>query len=200
MMLYTSPELAAQCLLFTAPPVLSLFLLGNIVKTNNMIAKEKIARTSAFAEERFSNIRTVRVCNMEDSDQTTYRNLVQDLMNFLIRLSKLETAQFFVNALYMNSIIVWILYSGGRMVSLGDLTVGGLAMFSLYLVVLSTGLTGLGANYSALMHGLASSNRVWEVLEHTPRIETSAGIIPKVTIKLLPLLGKLETPLIICLY
>lgn len=77
-----------------------------------------------------------------------------------------------------NLIILFVLYFGGNMVSLSQITVGGLTSFMVYAAWVGISVGGLSSFYSELMKGAGASTRLWQLLDRKPLIPRSVGIVP----------------------
>ena len=78
-----------------------------------------------------------------------------------------------------NLCIVIVLMVGGGRVQAGELSVGGLAAFTVYVNLLVTGLTTFGWMINAVQRGLLSLGRVYDVLEAPIPQETARADVPE---------------------
>ena len=72
-----------------------------------------------------------------------------------------------------NLTILAILYYGGSMVQLGEITVGELTSFFLYTAYVGSSMMGLSSWYSELMKGIGASSRLFYLLEEKSLVETN---------------------------
>ena len=63
-----------------------------------------------------------------------------------------------------------VLYNGGLMMQGGQITVGDLSAFLLYSGYVAISIGGLSSFYSAINKSIGASERLWELIEKTPKI------------------------------
>jgi len=77
--IYTSSKLAGISLIVVPPIVLFAVLYGRYVRKITREVQDKLAESSHLAEEKFSNIRTVRSFAQEATEIGNYNNAVKDI-------------------------------------------------------------------------------------------------------------------------
>ena len=92
--MYTSPKLASVALFVVPPVVLFAMVYGRFVRTITKQVQDKLADASQIADERFSNIRTVRAFAREQNEMTIYNNKIEDVYD-LSKREALARAIFF---------------------------------------------------------------------------------------------------------
>ena len=131
-----------------------------------------------MAEEKISNIRTVRVFGKEKTEVAAYQQRVQAVLATATR-EALVNAQFYgLTGLTGNMIIITTLYYGGTLVTQGDLSVGNLASFVLYSAYVGIGLSGVSSFYAEVMKGLGASSRLWQLVDRLPAGPARGGLVP----------------------
>src|SRR5204862_1088954 len=68
-----------------------------------------------------------------------------------------------------------VLLVGGRAVIHGSLSLGDFTAFYTYLIMLTTPMRLLGMSLGMAQRAVASGNRLFEILDRAPRIETKPG-------------------------
>jgi len=63
-----------------------------------------------------------------------------------------------------------VLYNGGLMMQSGQITVGDLSAFLLYSGYVAISIAGLSNFYTAVNKSIGASERLWELIERTPKI------------------------------
>lgn len=139
-----------------------------------LAVRDRIADVLAHLQESLAGIRTVTAFNRNAYTTVEHRNIVGDY-----REANEATAQ--VNALYgPGSEMVGILgqavlfFVGGRMVLQGELTVGDLAAFILYLTAFFSPIQQLVQLYSVYQQGGAAVVKLREFLAIVPEVSEKA--------------------------
>lgn len=179
LMVYTSPKLAGVSLVVVPPIVLFAVLYGRYVRKITRNVQDKLADSSHHAEEKFSNIRTVRAFAQEEKEMGLYNSTVHDIYE-LARKEAIARSLFFgYNGFTGNMVALLVLYSGGCMMMDSQITVGDLTSFMLYTVYVGVSIAGLGSFYTELQRGLGASSRIWKLMDKAPTIPLTGG--PNIT-------------------
>uniref|UniRef100_A0A8C9XPE4 ATP binding cassette subfamily B member 10 n=1 Tax=Sander lucioperca TaxID=283035 RepID=A0A8C9XPE4_SANLU len=168
MMFYVSPSLACFVLL-VVPPVAGLAIVyGRYLRSISKCTQDALAQATQLAEERISNMRTVRAFGKELSEVNTYTQKT-DLVLSLARKEAVLRAGFFgVTGLSGNMMILSVLYKGGLLMASQHMTVGELSSFLMYTFWVGISIAGLSSFYSELMKGFGAGARIWELLDRKP--------------------------------
>lgn len=179
MMVYMSPELALVGLA-TVPPVAGLAIIyGRFIKKISKQVQDKLAVLNIIAEERISNIRTVKAFAQETNEIKRYGTKLEDLLKLCYRESWYRGLFFGLTGLSGNVIVLSVLYYGGVMVSDSAISIGNLSAFLLYATYIGISLGGLSNFYSELNKALGASTRLFELIEREPKIPVQGGRVLK---------------------
>jgi ATP-binding cassette subfamily B (MDR/TAP) protein 10 len=161
------------------PPVAAFGVwMGKKVKKISKELQDTLAASTEHAEEKLSNIRTVRAFAMEDKEVERYGDKIK-LVQEKAAIDALLQAKFYgATGLSGNMIILTVLYYGGNLVTSDVLTVGNLASFVLYSAYVGIGLSGVSTFYAEMMKGLGASTRLWNLIDRQPSIKIEDGITP----------------------
>ncbi len=165
MLFVTSSKLAAFILLLVPPMAFIAARFGKKVKAISKKTQDRLAQSTAVAEEGISGIRTVKAFAQEDFEKSRYESKLED--SFLLSKSRIvEVAKFsnLVTLLGM-TVVVFIIWYGGTLVLKGELSVGTLTSFILYVMTLSMSVGMLGSLWTDFMAALGASSRIFELLE-----------------------------------
>ena len=175
MMFYVSPQLSLVGLSIL-PPVAGLAILyGRFVKKNSKDLQDSLASLNTIAEERISNIRTVKSFAQEINEIEKYGVKLQGLLTVCYKESLFRGIFYGMNGLSGNVITLSVLYYGGVMLSDSTITVGNLSAFLLYAGYVGISLNGLSSFYSELNKALGASKRLFELIERQPLIPIQGG-------------------------
>ena len=137
--------------------------------------QQRIAELTAEAEENVSGIRIVKAFAREEHQLQRFRRAVSRVFDQSIRATRLRA---FFNPLigFLPQIgIALVLLIGGRQVIDGNLSLGNFTSFYIYLVMLAGPMRTLGVTMGMAQRAIASGNRLFEILDREPRIESPPG-------------------------
>lgn len=133
--------------------------------------QENLAGLSALAEEALSAIRIVRAFATEDQERLRFER--QNMANFkaLMRGTQVNAVLSGAVEVLLIAALAAIFWLGGRSVVDGEMTPGDLIAFLGYLGFMAHPVTVLTRVISQLQHGLASAERIFELLDNRERVE-----------------------------
>lgn len=175
MMFYVSPQLALVGLSVLPPVVGVAILYGRFVKRISKDVQDSLASLNTTAEERISNIRTVKSFAQEVNEIEKYSKKLQELLEICYKESFFRGIFYGMTGLSGNVIILSVLYYGGVMLSDATITVGNLSAFLLYAGYVGISLSGLSSFYSELNKALGASTRLFELIDRQPLISIQGG-------------------------
>jgi len=152
--------------------------MGKKVKNVSKDLQDTLAASTSLAQEKISNIRTVRSFAMETREVKGYKDQMGNVLEKAEREAMVQAKFYGVTGMAGNMIVLTVLYYGGSLVTTNVLTVGNLASFVLYSAYVGIGLSGVSTFYGEMMKGLGASTRLWELTDRKPLISPTGGIIP----------------------
>uniref|UniRef100_A0A672H1I0 ATP-binding cassette, sub-family B (MDR/TAP), member 10 n=1 Tax=Salarias fasciatus TaxID=181472 RepID=A0A672H1I0_SALFA len=175
MMFYVSPNLANFVLLIVPPMVLFAIIYGRYLRTIAKRTQDALAQTTQLAEERISNVRTVRAFGKELSEVNMYIQKANHVLTLARKEAVLRAGFFGVTGLSGNLMILSVLYKGGLLMASQHMTVGELSSFLMYTFWVGISIAGLSSFYSELMKGFGAGSRLWELLDRKPEFSLDEG-------------------------
>ncbi|XP_012669761.2 ATP-binding cassette sub-family B member 10, mitochondrial [Clupea harengus] len=176
MMFYVSPSLAAFVLMIVPPMAGLAVIYGRYLRSISKRTQDSLAEATQLAEERISNLRTVRAFGKERSEVEKY----VERINYVFQLAKKEAvlrAGFFgMTGLSGNIMILSVLYKGGLLTASEQMTVGELSSFLMYTFWVGISVAGFSSFYSELMKGFGAGARLWELVDRKPEFPLDEGI------------------------
>ncbi len=175
MMIYTSPKLALTMLLVVPPVAFGAGIFGRRIRGFSKKSQDALAQASTVAEETISGMRTVRSFAQENFEKARYNSsLVQSLASARGRV--LQIALFTGIATMIGSFaVVGVLWFGGKLVILNQMSIGDLTQFLLYLLIMSFAVGALGSLWGDFMSAVGAAKRIFEILDKTPLVQNSIG-------------------------
>lgn len=178
MMLYVSPKLTGIVVCVVPPLILMSRYYGSYQKKITKNVQDSLANATQVAEERISNIRTVRAFAQENKEIAAYNSKIEHVLQLMQKEAAALGLFWGLTGFTGNLIILSVLYSGGIMMQSSMITVGELSSFLLYAAYATVSLSGMTSFYSELMKGIGASARIWELTDRVPQIPISGGLIP----------------------
>jgi ATP-binding cassette subfamily B multidrug efflux pump len=136
--------------------------------------QEKFASINARAQENLSGIRVVKAYAREDYETAEFATASRDYVDANWKLFKVQSLLHPLLATVAGFGVLAILLFGGRMVIRGDITLGTFVAFNGYLTMLVFPVIAAGWVMNMTEQGLASMQRINEVMAETADI-TDAG-------------------------
>ena len=140
--------------------------------------QQRIAELTAEAEENVSGIRIVKAFAREEHQLHRFQRAVSRVFDQSIYSTRLQAFFSPLIGLLPQIGIALVLLVGGRQVISGNLSPGEFTAFYFYLVILAGPMRMLGVAMGMAQRAIASGNRLFEILDREPRIESAPGTPP----------------------
>ena len=140
--------------------------------------QQRLAELTAEAEENVSGVRIVKAFAREEHQLHRFRRAVSRVFDQSIYSTKLQAFFSPLIGLLPQLGIALVLLIGGRQVIAGNLSLGSFTAFYTYMVMLAAPMRMLGIAMGMAQRAIASGNRLFEVLDREPRIESPPGTPP----------------------
>ena len=161
----TSTKLTIFILILIPPLAYLVARFGKKVKTISKATQDALANSSAIAEESLSGVRTVKAFAQEDWEIGRYQDRLEQ--SYQLSLKKIfEVAKFtgLLSTLGLGA-IVFIVWYGGNLVISGEMSVGTLTSYLLYMMTVAFSVGLLGSLYTDFMSAFGAGHRLFELLE-----------------------------------
>ncbi|MGE0067790.1 MAG: ABC transporter ATP-binding protein, partial [Solirubrobacterales bacterium] len=175
----------ASAVMFFIDPVLALLALApaplivytasrynRVSRPAQQEVQQRIAELTAEAEENVSGVRIVKAFAREEYQLHRFQRAVSRVFDQSIYSTKLQAFFSPLIGLLPQLGIALVLLIGGRQVINGSLSLGDFTAFYTYLVMLAGPLRMLGVTMGMAQRAIAAGNRLFEVLDREPRIES----------------------------
>ncbi|HEX2096573.1 MAG TPA: ABC transporter ATP-binding protein [Solirubrobacterales bacterium] len=140
--------------------------------------QQRIAELTAEAEESVSGIRIVKAFAREEHQLQRFQRAVARVFDQSVYSTRLQAFFSPLLGLLPQLGIALVLLIGGRQVIAGDLSLGDFTAFYTYLAMLAAPMRMLGMAMAMAQRAIASGNRLFEIIDREPRIESPAGAPP----------------------
>jgi ABC-type multidrug transport system fused ATPase/permease subunit len=139
---------------------------------------QRVAELTAEAEENVSGIRIVKAFAREEFQLHRFQRAVKRVFDQSIYSTRLQAFFSPLIGLLPQMGIALVLLIGGRMVIEGNLELGNFTSFYIYLVMLAGPLRMLGVTMGMAQRAVASGNRMFEIIDREPSIQSPADPTP----------------------
>ncbi len=167
LMLWTSPRLAGLAALVIPVVVVPIALYGRRLAQLSRANQDRIADTSAIANEALNAIHTIKAYAREGAESGRYRDAVQQALDAAQRrilARSILAGGAIVLVFGATTLVVW---TGARDVLAGTLDAGLLGQFMLYAVMAAGSVGALGSVWGDVLRAAGSMGRISELLaEH----------------------------------
>ena len=140
--------------------------------------QQRIAELTAEAEENVSGIRIVKAFAREEHQLHRFRRSVARVFDQSIYSTRLQAFFSPLIGLLPQLGTAAVLLVGGRAVINGSISLGELTTFYVYLVLLASPMRILGIAMGMAQRAIASGNRLFEILDREPGIQSPPGAPP----------------------
>jgi ATP-binding cassette subfamily B multidrug efflux pump len=178
LMLALSPELTLYAMApFPMIIVLARFF-GKRLYQRSREHQQALAKLADVAQENLAGVRVVRAYAIEDSEQRRFDEANQAAVDASMRLVVLRGFMWPMLLLVASLGTLIVIWKGGEMVLADRLTVGELAAFNAYLAQLVWPTLALGWLLSVVQRGRAGYDRVRDILDAEPEVESEGTLVP----------------------
>jgi ATP-binding cassette subfamily B protein len=167
----------AMVMLATVPMVaIGASWFGRVVRRISKEAQDALAEATEVAEETIGGIRTVRAFAREQAEGERYGVAVE--RSFVLARERARYASVFAGTASFGAYaaIAVVLWYGGLMLADGLLSMGELTSFLLYTFTLAMSIAALAGLWQDFMKALGASERVFELMDRQPAVDSGTHI------------------------
>jgi ABC-type multidrug transport system fused ATPase/permease subunit len=172
------PDLAALALLPVPFVVLSAMRYSRRSRPAVQEVQQRLAELTGEVEEGISGIRIVKAFARERFMLERFRRSVSRVFDQEIFSTRLQAFYSPMIGFLPSLGLAVVLLVGGRQVIHNSLSLGAFTAFYAYLIMLTAPMRILGMALGMAQRAVASGNRLFEILDRPPRIESPAGAPP----------------------
>src|SRR3954451_5538662 len=174
-MVALNPLLALVALLPAPFVVLTASRYNLVSRPAQQEVQQRIAELTAEAEENVSGIRIVKAFAREEHQLRKFQRAVDRVFEQSIYSTRLQAFFSPLIGLLPQLGIALVLLVGGREVIADNLSLGDFTAFYAYMVMLAGPMRSLGMALGMAQRAVASGNRMFEILDREPAIQSSPG-------------------------
>jgi ATP-binding cassette subfamily B multidrug efflux pump len=177
-MFWTSWKVTLVCLVTIPILILATYWFKEAVKKAYEVVRTQVSMMNAFLQERITGMRIVQVFNAEEKELDNFKAINNKYAKANIN-SIFYYAIFFptVEILSATSLGLMVWYGAKGVIS-GEVTLGVLVAFPLYIGMLFRPIRILADKFNTLQMGLIVAKRIFAVLDNTNVIDNSGTLVP----------------------
>ena len=164
-MISVAPKLTAYVLL--PLPLLSfiIYKISKMINIRSKIVQEYLSKLTTFTQESFSGVKIIKTYTIEDSINQSLRVIASDSRKKNMSLVKIQSWFFPLMILLIGTSNILVIYIGGIQYMNGEIELGLLAEFIIYVTMLTWPVATVGWVTSIVQQAEASQKRINEFLE-----------------------------------
>ncbi len=147
------------------------YWISGYINERSRIIQEQYARIAGNAQEAFSSIRLIKAYVREDYQQKIFEAESDNYRVKKLKLAVIESLFFPLLNLLIGISVILVMWKGGIMIMNGQLTVGNIAEFIIYVAYLTWPVASLGYTLNLLQRSAASNKRIMDLMAESPQIE-----------------------------
>ncbi len=147
------------------------YWISGYINERSRIIQEQYARIAGNAQEAFSSIRLIKAYVREDYQQKIFEAESDNYRVKKLKLAVIESLFFPLLNLLIGISVILVMWKGGIMIINGQLTVGNIAEFIIYVAYLTWPVASLGYTLNLLQRSAASNKRIMDLMAEPPQIE-----------------------------
>jgi ATP-binding cassette, subfamily B, multidrug efflux pump len=137
--------------------------------------QEQFSDLTTKAQENLSGIKVVKAYVREESETERFRKMSVEYMKKNLSLAKVQSFSYPLMFLLTGFSVIIVIYFGGNKIISGDMTIGQLTAFIIYLGLLTWPIISLGWIINLTQRAEASMKRICDVFDSKPVITNLAA-------------------------
>ena len=170
------PKLTAYTLIPFPILSISIFILSKVINEKSTIVQQYLSKLTTFNQEFFSGINVVKTYGIEESIIKNFDQLANESKDKNIDLYKVQAIFFPLMVLLIGLSNLIVIYIGGKQYIAGEIPIGVIAEFILYVNILTWPVAIVGWVTSMVQQAEASQQRINEFLEQVPEIKNNSAL------------------------
>lgn len=165
-----SPKLTLYALSPLPILVIAIYKVSSVMNKKSEIVQRQLSRLSSISQETFSGIRVIKSYTQEDFVQNQFMDAAKDYKQKNLALVKVNALFFPLMILLIGLSTLFTIYIGGLEAIAGNIQVGDIATFVIYVNMLTWPVASLGWVTSIVQRSAASQKLINEFLQEEPEI------------------------------
>lgn len=179
-MLFISPSLTLWALMPMPLLAVAIFFVSKMIHSRSMAIQNQYSTLTSRVQEALSGIRVLKAYTREAFEQDQFENESQTYKERALSLALVDSAFRPVMLLLIGLSTVIVVWVGGRQVMAGQITIGNIAEYIIYVSIMTWPVASLGYVINMVQRAAASSERLFGVLDEEPMIRDTERTDPAV--------------------
>lgn len=158
----------------------SIFFVNNIVERRSEKIQQHQSRLSTFVQEAFSGVRVLKSFNREQESIGRFEKEIDAYRKQSLKLTKVQAMFYPIIMGLIGVSTILTVYAGSAEVIKGNLTLGNIAEFIIYVNLLTWPVTSLGWTSSLVQRAEASQKRINEFLKTQTSITSEKELVREI--------------------
>lgn len=169
-MISVSPKLTLFALSPLPILVIAIYKVSSVMNSKSEIVQRQLSKLSSISQETFSGIRVIKSYTQEGFANAQFMEASEDYKTKNLDLVKVNALFFPLMILLIGLSTIFTIYIGGLEAIAGNIQVGDIATFVIYVNMLTWPVASLGWVTSIVQRAAASQQRINEFLNEVPEI------------------------------
>ncbi|EGD83662.1 multidrug resistance protein 1 [Salpingoeca rosetta] len=177
-MYMVSPTLTGY-LIVVVPTVIAVgTALGSSLRRMSRESHEAADKTTSYATEVIGNMRTVRGFGMESREVAEFNHWTSECRRLASKLAFGIGVFTGGSHLFLNGVVLGVIYYGGVLMSRDEMTAGDLMRFLVSSQTIQRALSNTSVLFGQVVRGMGAGSRVFEYIKHNSYIPLTGGLKP----------------------
>lgn len=169
---FTNIRLMGVIVLFIPVVMAPVILIGRKVRSLSRASQDRIADTSALADESLNAVQIVQAFTAEEELSKRFHDTVEDSFDTAIARTQVRALMTFVTFVAVFGGITFVVWLGARAVLAGEMSYGELTQFLLYAMFTATSAGTLTEMWGEVQRAAGATERMIELLEARPAVSS----------------------------
>ena len=170
MMIYISARLTAMTLIPLPLISIVVYVIIHYMHKQSRVVQELFSTVTARAQENLAGARVVKAYGIAEREVNAFKKLSKEYMRANVKLVALASFLFPLIGLIIGLITLVVIWQGGRMVIQGNLSIGNLTSYLMYMMMLTWPLVQFGWIITLYQRGMVGMERILGLLKEVPDI------------------------------
>ncbi|QXP74330.1 ABC transporter ATP-binding protein [Tenacibaculum sp. AHE15PA] len=175
-----SPKLTLYTMIPFPILSVSIFVLSRQINKRSTIVQQYLSKLTTFNQEFFSGINVVKSYAIEEEVIASFDEIANQSKEKNIELYKIQALFFPLMILLIGLSNIIVLYIGGKQYIAGEIQLGAIGAFVMYVNILTWPVAVVGWVTSMVQQAEASQQRINEFLEEIPEIVNTTDVTTEV--------------------
>lgn len=182
-LIWMNARLAAMVLAFMPFLILAALEFGRRYRPLSQKIQRQVGVLTTTVEQNLRGAQVVKAFGQGEAEIERFQKVNEHWFQLSAYAARLQAVNLPLLFLLANMGVALIIWSGGRAVAAGDLTLGTLIAFTTYLAQLVDPIRRLGMIIPAIVIAASSAERIFEVLDSVPEVKDEPGAVELPTVE-----------------